>query len=206
MDRSSLQVFQVRWWRDTNCHLQTVVAMDDGRRADTQPEGCSAAQESARLHPHSSPGSTTVEKSKERMKDEPSSATGPSMASMEAVRLIGTHGQGRTDLRLVPSQYGGQCFPALPRKRCSTPGLNSFIGGSSAPTAPPWGPWGCQAAPRCPRGSQDSLGCRDGLTSRHPCHRLSLYLSQEGPQREPGGGPPNCPRPSLGHQTQRLSS
>lgn len=155
MDRSSLQVFQVRWWRDTNCHLQTVVAMDDGRRAHTQPEGCGTAQESAHLHPHSSPGSTTVEKSKERMKDEPSSATGP---SMEAVQLIGTHGQGRTALRPVPSQYGGQCFPALPRKCCSTPALNSFISGSSAPTAPTVGAMGMPGSPTLSPGKPELPG------------------------------------------------
>ena len=210
MDCRSPQTSQVRWWRDTNWHPQVTVAMDDGRRAPTQPGGCRAGQESAHPHPHSSPGSTTMEKSREWVKNEPGSAMGPSMAStnrrLEGVQLTGTHSRSRTALRPVPSQYGGQYFPALPRKRCGIPALNSFISGSSAPTAPTMGAVGMPGSPTLSPGK---AGTPQGAELGSPTQSLppAPHVSVPGePQHKPGGGPPNCPRLTPGRQTQRLSS
>lgn len=65
-----------------------------------------------------------------------------------------------------PSRDGRQRFPALPRKRWSTPALNSFISGSSAPAAPP-------------RGRGDAGQPRSIPRQReHPAHRAGLPLRQ----------------------------
>lgn len=185
MDCSSSHIFQVRWWQDTNWHLQTTVAVDDGRRAPTEPGGCGVGQENAHPHPHSSPGSTTVEKGKEWTKDELGAATGPSAAStnrrLEGVRLTGTHSGGRTTLQPVPSQYSCQCFPALPRKGCHTPALNSFISGSSAPAAPTAGAMGMPGSPTLsPREARTPWGAELGSPHAVPATGSACVC--------PGGG------------------
>lgn len=151
-----------------------------------------------------------MEKSREWIKNERNSAMGPTMASrnrrLEGAWLIRTHGRGRTALRPVPFQYSSQRFPALPRKRCGTPALNSFISGSSAPTGPTVRAVGMPGSPTLSPGE---AGTPQGaeLGSAMPSLPPAQPVSVSGRlQHEPGGGAPNCPHPTPGGQTQRLSS